>query len=71
MNHTNIIYKILYKDWDASYVEQTGRRLTIKLKEHKSIVNYSSDSHTVILSHRLLNHDFNWEDTIILAEGLL
>jgi len=53
MNHTNVIYKILCKDCDASYVGQTGRRLTTRLKEHKSIVNYSSESHTVISSHGL------------------
>jgi len=32
------------------------------------MINYSSDSHTVVSSHRLLGHDFNWDDTIILDE---
>jgi len=62
------VYKIFCRDCDASYVGQTGRRLTTRLKEHKSMVNYSSESYTVVSSHRLLGHDFNWEDTTILDE---
>jgi len=68
MSHANVIYKISCRDCDASYVGQTGRRLATRLKEHRSMINYSSDSHTVVSSHKFLGHDFNWDDTIILNE---
>lgn len=61
--------KIECGDCNASYVGQTGRRLVLSLliKEHNKHINRNTTNKSVITEHRLnLNHDFKWEDAIIL-----
>jgi len=36
------IYKIYCKDCDASYVEQTNKKLSTKIAEHRNYVNYNT-----------------------------
>jgi len=67
-NRSNVVYKIDCGDCDASYVGQTGRRLATRLREHQLNINKSSDLLSVVSNHRLLGHDFKWEDTAILDE---
>lgn len=50
----------------ASYVGQTGRQLAMRIKEHRSNINYLVESLSVVSVHRLEGHDFNWDNTIIL-----
>lgn len=69
-NHSNVVYKIDCNDCDASYVGQTGRRLATRLRKHQVNINKPPDFLPVVSNHRLLGHDFNWNNTIILDEEL-
>jgi len=53
-NRTGVVYKINCKNCDASYVGQTKRRLTTRIKEHRNDINKRSGIPSVISTHRLL-----------------
>jgi len=52
------VYKIDCKDCEASYVGQTKRRLTIRIREYRNDINKKSGIPSVISTHRLQDHDF-------------
>jgi hypothetical protein len=61
----NIIYKIMCKDCDASYVGQTKRKLNTRIIEHKRNIKQSNLS--VVSRHIIdMNHDMDWNDVRIL-----
>jgi len=62
----NVVYRIDCQDCKASYVGQTKRRLATRIKEHKNDINKKSGTLSVISSHRLQNHEFDWEGVHIL-----
>jgi hypothetical protein len=63
----NVVYKIMCKDCDASYVGQTSRKLKTRITEHRNHINWNTNNHFVIAEHRLnCNHDFDWENIKIL-----
>jgi hypothetical protein len=63
----NVVYKILCKDCDASYVGQTYRKLRTRITEHRNHINRNTDNQSVITEHRIsLNHEFDWENVQIL-----
>ena len=62
-----MIYKILCKDCDASYVGQTGRKLVTRNSEHQNYIDSSNSNHSSIIELRLdFNHEFKWENVQIL-----
>jgi len=65
-NRCNVVYRIDCRDCEASYVGQTKRRLTTRIKEHKNDINKKSGILSVISSHRLRNHEFDWEGVQVL-----
>jgi hypothetical protein len=64
-NKKKNVYKITYKDCDASYVGQTCRLLkTYRISEPRN--NIRKTHHSVIFEHRMHhNHDFNWDNVEI------
>ncbi|XP_072765776.1 uncharacterized protein [Anoplolepis gracilipes] len=44
----NVVYKINYLNCDASYVGQTGRKLNIRIKEHKTNIIKPNNNKSVI-----------------------
>jgi len=66
LNRCGVVYKINCKDCEVSYVGQTKRRLITRMKEHKNDINKKSGIPSVISSHRLLNHEFDWDKPYIL-----
>ncbi|XP_029674258.1 uncharacterized protein LOC115242254 [Formica exsecta] len=64
----NIVYKISCKDCDASYVGQTGRSLKTRINEHRNHITRNTSQLSVITDHRLMNHEFDWENVEILDE---
>lgn len=63
----NVIYKIYCKDCDASYVGQTKRKLSTRLKEHRTNIKLDASKHSVVTDHILQNnHTFDWEKVRIL-----
>ena len=65
-NKTNVVYKLDCKDCNASYIGQTKRHLSTRIKEHQNNIKKQS-SHSVISKHRTeFNHDFRWLEPSIL-----
>jgi len=64
----NVVYRIDCKDCGASYVGQTKRRLITRIKEHKNDINKRSGIPSVISTHRLENHEFEWSSVHILDD---
>ena len=66
---SNVVYKILCNDCDASYVGQTGRQLKTRIAEHRNHIRHKASARSVITDHRLShNHDFQWDNVLILDE---
>ncbi|XP_025271021.1 uncharacterized protein LOC112639907 [Camponotus floridanus] len=66
-SHTNVVYKIECEKCDATYVGQTGRKLSTRINEHKKNINKNITNRFVITEHGLnFNHDFKWDDVKIL-----
>lgn len=61
-----MVYKINYNNCNASYEGQTGRQLATRIKEHRSNKKYSVESLLVVSLHRLDDHDFDWDNILIL-----
>jgi len=67
MSQKNVVYKILCKDCDASYVGQTCRQLKTRISEHKNHIRWNTNTQSVITEHRINNdHDFDWDNVLIL-----
>lgn len=65
-SNSNVVYRINCRDCEASYVEQTSRLLSTRIKEHKKI-NYSNPS--VVHEHRIqFDHEFGWKNVFILGK---
>ena len=62
----NVVYKINCRDCDASYVGQTGRKLSTRLAEHRNHINRNTSQSSVITDHRLSNHEFEWDEVVVL-----
>jgi len=62
----NVVYKIDCNDCEVSYVGQTKRRLTTRIREHRNDINKKSGIPSVISTHRLQDHDFDWNNIHIL-----
>jgi len=60
----NVVSKISYKNYDASYVGQTCRQLKMRISEHKGHISRNTSIHSVITEQ--FNHDFDWEGNEIL-----
>ena len=64
---TNVVYKIVCRDCDASYIGQTKRHLCTRVKEHFNNITLHATNHSVISKHKSqFGHDFNWTSPIIL-----
>jgi len=67
MSQNDVVYKINCLNCDNSYVGQTKRQLSTRLKEHMSDIKKKNDTLSVISNHRLeYNHDMNWGEATIL-----
>lgn len=65
--NNNVVYKINCKDCSVSYVGQTKRQLSTRIKEHKCNIKLDVSKHNVITEHILQNnHSFDWENARIL-----
>ena len=68
MNRKNIVYKISCNDCDATYVGQTCRLLHTRINEHRAHIRRNSTQQSVITDHRLLDHEFKWDEIEVLDE---
>ena len=55
---SNVVYKILCNNCDASYVGQTSRQLKTRITEHRNHIRHNISVRSVITKHRLqYDHD--------------
>jgi len=67
LKNNNVVYKIMCKDCDASYVGQTKRQLKTRVNEHRYNLTSLSANPSVITEHILQHsHSFDWESVRIL-----
>lgn len=71
-NHCDVVYKIHCQN--ASYVGQIRKQLFTRIKEHRSNINRTALSYSVITDlhywlHQLSGHEFDWSNICILNEG--
>jgi len=65
--NNNVVYKILCKNCNASYVGQTKRQLKTRISEHVKNITSDESKHSVITKHMLNNnHTFDWQNVKIL-----
>lgn len=68
--HRCVVYKLNCINCNVSYIGQTGRQLRKRIAEYKRLPK-NADKLSVD-KHRLnLNHDFDWDNPIILQEERL
>ncbi|KAL6418590.1 hypothetical protein ACFW04_011984 [Cataglyphis niger] len=66
-NRTEIVYKINCKNCSASYIDQTKRHLSTRVKEHFNNIKMHASNLSVISKHKLeFDHDFDWSAPDIL-----
>jgi len=78
-SNNNVVYKISYKDCDASYVGhvkivtgQTKRQLKTRLKEYTNNIKWHSTKHSVVSEHILnLGHEFDRNTEKILNHNII
>lgn len=63
LHYFNVVYKISCLKCEASYIEQTKRKLFTRMKEHRSDINKTSGSRLYPYTE---DHDFNWDNISIL-----
>lgn len=68
-DNNNTVYRLTCKNCDASYVDQSKRRLKTRIKEHCNNIKLAPDKHSVISDHIIqCDHNFDWENVIILDQ---
>jgi len=67
MANNHVVYKIKYKDCNASYADQTKRQLSTRIKEHRRNGNLSMSKPTVITHMTEQSHSFDWDNIQILG----
>jgi len=60
LTNNNVIYKILCKDCDTSYVGQTKRQLKTRVKEYSNNLKSLSSNLSVITEH-ILQHSHSFD----------
>ncbi|KAL6418382.1 hypothetical protein ACFW04_012167 [Cataglyphis niger] len=66
-NRMEVVYKINCKNYSASYISQTKRYLSTRVKEHFNNIKMHASNLSVISKHKLeFNHDFDWSAPDIL-----
>ena len=64
--HTLVISHLQPKD-NKTYIGKKGRLLRTSRNEHRNNINLSEKYHSVVSKHILeFDHDFNWDNLLIL-----
>ena len=68
MKKSGVVYRIPCADCDKSYVGQTGRNLSLWIKEHKKAVETFNTDTSALAEHVLSkDHHINWEETTVIG----
>ena len=60
------VYKIPCKGCNKFYIGESGRDLSIRVKEHKSALIKGNTNNALALHNLNTNHDINFKDTSLL-----
>ena len=64
-----VVYKIECRDCDATYVGQTGRNLSQRVKEHHTATVKGQTVNSGIAQHAWeLHHEIDWDNVTILTQ---
>ncbi|KYN22457.1 hypothetical protein ALC57_05142 [Trachymyrmex cornetzi] len=67
MSKNNVVYKVTCKDCEASYVGQTKRKLSTRVKEHEYNIRENPSNYSVLTNHMLeFNHSFDWKNVRVM-----
>ena len=68
MKKSGVVYRIPCADCDTFYVGQTGRNLSLRIKEHKKAVKTFNTDTSALAEHILSkDHHINWEETTVIG----
>ena len=62
----NKVYKLECMNCDASYVGESKRELSVRIKEHFDNYSLDDDKHNVVTKYRKLGHRFNCKGVKVL-----
>ncbi|EFN60290.1 hypothetical protein EAG_00665, partial [Camponotus floridanus] len=66
-NRTEVVYKLNCKNCNKSYIGQTKRHVSTRVKEHRTNIKVHENNFSVISKHKVeFNHDFDWSLPVIL-----
>ncbi|UYV76593.1 hypothetical protein LAZ67_14001351 [Cordylochernes scorpioides] len=69
-NRTNVIYKIPCKSCQAVYIGETGKPLTERINQHKSVLKHHNPT-SLLVDHALINgHIPDFEQTSIIYQDI-
>ena len=69
-NTNSVVYEIPCKGCSKSYVGETGRGVSVRLKEHKSDVKFHRTSNAIVLHIENCNHLPDWDRTRVLEKNV-
>ena len=68
-SRSGVIYQIPCRDWEKSYVGQTGRTLLQRVKEHQRAVKMMNTDSSALAEHTWNeHHHIAWEEAMILDQ---
>ena len=68
---SGVVYKIDCEDCSASYIGQTGRQLSVRIKEHRRATEKGNTLDSGIAEHVAhTGHGINWNAQVLEQEGI-
>ena len=64
----NVVYEVLCKDCERSYIGETGRNLQIRLTEHKAAVRRGDRRNGIAVHVQDHNHRVDWEAARVVGQ---
>ena len=63
------VYRIRCNDCNGTYIRETGRTLTTRLREHQTATDKEDLTNNIAQHHRKIGHDINWDSATCLTHS--
>lgn len=63
------VYNIPCKECDQFYIGQTGKALSVRIKQHKNSVRYGQESNAIFVHFRDLDHQIDWNNAKVVTHN--